>query len=134
MQFYPNFALFSTLGGMNLDQDFFQMSKLSEDQKRRFSPEMEYFFCPNLGEDQKKKIFLRNGTLFLSTDLRSDAHQSQSIGGDADEDHTQIVGGIYPPIPPCFSTTASKTFLEGLLVISATRFVSILVTIIGLLN
>ena len=27
-----------------------------------------------------------------STDLRSDAHQSQIIGGDADEDHTQIVG------------------------------------------
>ena len=45
-----------------------------------------------------------------STDLRSDAHQSQIIGGDADEDHTQIVGGgysqiigaVYPPIPPGF--------------------------------
>ena len=34
MQFYPNFALFSTLGGMNLDQDFFQVSKFSEDQKK----------------------------------------------------------------------------------------------------
>ena len=51
-------------------------------------------------------FFTRNGTLFLSTDLRSDAHQSQIIGGDADEDHTQIVGGytvkllggIYPPL------------------------------------
>ena len=32
-------------------------------------------------------------TLFLSTDLCSDAHQSQIIGGDAGEDHTQIVGG-----------------------------------------
>ena len=30
---------------------------------------------------------------FLSTDLRSNAPQSQIIGGDADEDHTQIVGG-----------------------------------------
>ena len=28
LQFYPNFALFLTLGGMNLDQDFFQVSKL----------------------------------------------------------------------------------------------------------
>ena len=28
-----------------------------------------------------------------STDLRWDAHQSQIIGGDAEEDHTQIVGG-----------------------------------------
>ena len=57
---------------MNLDQDFFQVSKLTEDQK---------------------KIFTRNGTLFLSTDLRSDAHQNQIIGGDVDEDHTQTVGG-----------------------------------------
>ena len=93
LQFYPNFVLFSTLGGMNLNQDFFQVSKLSE--------------------DQKKKVFTRNGTLFLGTDLRSDAHQSQIIGGDADEDHTQVVGGytvkllggIYPPILPCFGTT-----------------------------
>ena len=79
------------------------------------SPEMEHFFLriqvktkkkvfirngtlffPSSGEHQKqkqKKVFTRNGTLFLSTDLRSDAHQSQIIGGDADEDHTQIVGG-----------------------------------------
>ena len=54
---------------------------------------MEPFFSPNLGEDQKKKGFTTNGTLFLSTDLRSDAHQSQIIGGDADEDHTHIFGG-----------------------------------------
>ena len=49
---------------------------------------MEHFFPPNSGGD-----------------LRSDAHQSQIIGGDADIDHTQIIGGdtvkfmggIYPP-------------------------------------
>ena len=29
-----------------------------------------------------------------SGDLRSDAHHSQIIGGDAEEDHTQIIGGI----------------------------------------
>ena len=39
---------------MNFDQDFFQVSKLSEDQKKRSSPEMEHFFPPNSGEDQKK--------------------------------------------------------------------------------
>ena len=75
LQFYPNFALFSTLGGMNLDHDFFQVSKLSEDQK---------------------KVFTKNGILFSpnsSGDPRSDAHQSQTIGGDADVDHTQIIGG-----------------------------------------
>ena len=80
-------------------------------------------FSPNSGEDQKKKkVFTRNGTLFLSTDLRSDAHQSQIIGGDADEDDTQIVGGytLYTDtpvhsqiigggyIPPCFGTTGDS--------------------------
>ena len=37
---------------------------------------MEHFFFPN-----------------SSGDLRSGAHQSQIIGGDADVDHTQIIGG-----------------------------------------
>ena len=56
LQFYPNFALFSTLGGMNLDLDFFQVSKSSEDQK---------------------KVFTKTGALFSpnsSGDLRSNAH------------------------------------------------------------
>ena len=75
---------------------------------------MEHFFSPNSGEDQKKKGLHQKWNTFLSTDLRSDAHQSQIIGGDADEDHTQIVGGytviilrdISSPTPPCFGTTA----------------------------
>ena len=54
---------------------------------------MEHFLFPN-----------------SSGNLRSDAHQSQIIGGDVDVDHTQIIGGgtvkllmgIYPPIPPGF--------------------------------
>ena len=64
---------------------------------------------------KKKKFFTKNGTLFtpnLSGHLRSDANQSQIIGGDADVDHTQTIGGdtakllegIYPPIPPGFGT------------------------------
>ena len=35
LQVYPNFALFSTLGGMNLDHDFVQVWKFSEDQKKK---------------------------------------------------------------------------------------------------
>ena len=57
---------------MNLDHGFVQASKLSEDQRK--------------GLHQKWNTF-------LSIDLRSDAHQSQITGEDADEDHTQIVGG-----------------------------------------
>ena len=52
---------------------------------------MEHFFFPNSSEH-----------------LRSDAHQSQVIGGDTGVDHTQIIGGdtvkllgeIYFPHPP----------------------------------
>ena len=54
---------------------------------------MERFFPPNSGGD-----------------LRSDAHQSQIIGGDADVDRSQIIGGdavkllggYIPPSPPGF--------------------------------
>ena len=56
---------------------------------------MEHFFSPNSGGD-----------------LRSDAQQSQIIGGNADVDHTQIIGGdtvkllggYIPPSPPGFGT------------------------------
>ena len=34
LQFYHNFALFSTLGGINLDHDFFYVSKLSREKKK----------------------------------------------------------------------------------------------------
>ena len=59
---------------------------------------MEHFF--SRFQVKKKKVFTKKGTFFSpnsSGDLRSDAHQSQIIGWDADVDHTQIVGGMYPP-------------------------------------
>ena len=52
LQFYPNFALFSTLGGMNLDHDIVEVWKFSENKKKM---QMEHFFSPNSVEDQKKK-------------------------------------------------------------------------------
>ena len=80
-------------------------------------------FSPNSGEDQKKRSSPKMKHLFSpnsSEDLRSDAHQSQIIGGDADEDHIQIVGGIQSnywgdisPIPPGFGTPVkNKSFLS----------------------
>ena len=42
------------------------------------------------GLHQKRNAFLPPNS---SGDLRSDAHQSQIIGGNADVDHTQIIGG-----------------------------------------
>ena len=58
---------------------------------------MEHFFPPN-----------------SSGHLRSDAHQSQIIGGDADINHTQTIGGIYPPILPGFGTPAKVSLCPGL--------------------
>ena len=89
---------------MNLDHDVFQVNKLREDQKKRSSPKVEHCFSQNSGEDQKKRSLPKNGikrslpkvSPNSNGDLRSDAHQSEIIEGDADEDHTQIIGGYIP--------------------------------------
>ena len=67
---------------MNLDHHFVQVSKLSEDQKRKVFNKTETLFAPNSGEDQKKKektspkmehVFSPNS----SWHLRSYAHQRE---------------------------------------------------------
>ena len=55
-----------------------------------------------------------------SRDLRSDAHRSQIIGGDADKDHAQIIGGdtvelLGGYIPPGFQHPCLQKNLELLL-------------------
>ena len=92
---------------MNLDHGFFLVSKLSETKetkKKRSSPKLEHgtLFSPN--SDQKKRSSPEMERFFSPNSSRY-AHQSQIIGGDADKDHTQIIGGntvkllggIYPP-------------------------------------
>ena len=118
LQFHLNFALFLTLGEMNLDYDFVQVSKLREDQKKVFTKNGT-LFSTNSGEDQKKKgLHLKWNTFSpnsLSGHLRSDAHQSQIIGGDADVHHrllkllgcvytAKLLGGYITPSPPGFGT------------------------------
>ena len=56
---------------MNLDHELFQVSKLSEDQKNRSSPEIEVFF-PKSREDHKK------GPNIIQ---RSDADHSETRAG-----------------------------------------------------
>ena len=53
--FVPILTDFQQWGGMNLDHDNFQVSKLSEDQKKSSSPNIEELFSRNLSEDQNKK-------------------------------------------------------------------------------
>ena len=42
---------------MNLGNDFVQVSKLSEDQKKKVFNKNGTLFSPNSGEDQKKEVF-----------------------------------------------------------------------------
>ena len=89
MQFYPNFALFSTLGGMNLDHNFFQVRKLSEEQKRRSSPKILHFFPKNQVEtcaQTHTRVKVLEGMQMKTT--------------------LKLLEGIYPPIPlpPGFGT------------------------------
>ena len=63
----------------------FLSPKLREDQKKTFSPKIEEFLFPKASKDQKK---------------------SPKIIQRSDADHSQIIGGIYPPqvSAPLFST------------------------------
>ena len=140
---------------MNLDHDFVQMSKLSEEQKKGlyqkwnpFFPQIQVkteqkkvftkngtLFSPNSGKDQKKKVFAKSGTLFSpnsSGHLRSDARQSQIIGGGCRcRPYTQIIGGdtvkllggIYPPTPPPpgFGTPGCSSSIRNLKSIASLR-------------
>ena len=74
---------------------------------------MEHFF-PQIQVKIKKKGFTNNGTLFsprIQVDTYAQMHtRVKLLGGDADVDHTQTIGGdtakllgsIYPPISPGF--------------------------------
>ena len=132
LQFYPTFGLFSTLEEMNLDHDFVQVSKLSENQKKSSSPKREHFF-PKFRWGPEKKFFTKNGTLLSpnsSVHLRSYAHQSQIIGGDAVTDHTQTIGGIQSnysrwvsaPLLCVPSASSESSRLVCLLLLSAIYF------------
>ena len=57
----PQFCPIFNIGEMNLDHHFFQVSKLSEEQKKRSSPKIEHFF-PQIQVKTKKKVFTKNGT------------------------------------------------------------------------
>ena len=77
---------------MKLDHDFVQVSKFSEDQKKRSSPKLEHFF-PQIQVDTYAQMHSR----------------VKLLGGDADIDHTKLLGGIQSNYwgdvsPPDFGT------------------------------
>ena len=80
-----------------------------EDKKNGLHQKWNAFF-PNSGEDQKKGLHPKMERFFSPMHTRV-----KLLGGDADEDHTQIIGGdtvkllkgVHPIPPgfrhPCFS-------------------------------
>ena len=52
-------------------------------------------FLPQIQVKKKKGLHQKWNTFFPNSSglLRSDAHQSQTIGGDEDVHHTQTIGG-----------------------------------------
>ena len=93
LRFYPKFAISSTLGETNLDNDFFHVSKLSADQKQGSSPNFHKFFSLNSSKD-KKKVFTEFQEYVSPNSSDSHADHSQIIGGDANVDLSQIIGGM----------------------------------------
>ena len=132
LQFYPNFALFSILGGDKPRPRFFsgKWIRWRPKQKKVFTKIGRVFFFANSSEDQKiknKKVFTRIGRVFFPEfkccrPTSSDPHadQSQIIGGgDADVDQSQIIGGVesnywgdISSIPPGFGTPDYKLFFS----------------------
>ena len=102
---------------MNLDHDFVQVWKFSEDKRKM---QIEHFFSSNSGEDQKKrkkKVFFKNRTLFLPDfrwrpkkkekvfcknttlffpNLRSAVHPFKLLGGMQMWTILKLLGGIQP--------------------------------------
>ena len=86
---------------MNLDHDFVQVSKLSEDQKKKGLHQNWNTFLPQNQvntKTKKQKVFTKNVTLFFPeinwTPTLRCTPASNYLGGDADVDHTQTIGEI----------------------------------------
>ena len=56
---------------MNLDHDFVQVWKFREDQKNK---QMEHFFLQIQVKTEKKKVFIKNRTLFSPNLHAQDVH------------------------------------------------------------
>ena len=74
---------------MNLDHDFVLVWKFIEDQKK--NKQMEHFY-PQIQVKTKNKVFHKNRTPF-SPNLHAQMYTHSNYWGDADEDHSQTIGG-----------------------------------------
>ena len=121
LQFYPNFALYSTLGDerrprffsgkqikwrpkKGLHQKWNTFSPNSgKDQKKRSSPKMEHFF-PRIQVKTKKKGFHQNWNTFFPRIQVETFAQTQTrvklLGGCSYRPYSNYWGGHFPTYPP----------------------------------
>ena len=100
LQFTPILPYFQHWEGWISTMISFRWANYVKTKKKVFTKN-EHFFSPNSDEDQKNRPSPKMEHFFSpisSGHLRSDAHQSQTIGADADLDHIQTIGGEYRQI------------------------------------
>ena len=107
-------------------EHFFSPNSGEEQKKTRSSLKFGRNFYPKLGEEQKKRSSLKFGPTFLpklgkeqKKGLHLKVHPFKLLGGYRDgpfsnywRGYSQIIGGIYPPIPPGFPNPCSETSLS----------------------
>ena len=82
---------------MNLDHDFFQVSKLSEDQKKGSLPKIEELFPQIQVKNKKKEKRKRSSPKieeFFSPSSSDDQKTSPNIIQRSDADHSQLMRGL----------------------------------------
>ena len=111
LQFYPNFALYSTLGDKRRPR-FFSGKQIKWRPKKKVFTKNGTLFSPNSGKDQKKGFHQNWNTFFPRIQVETFAQTQTRVKllGDAIIDHTQIIGGdISQPIPPGSGTPAERS-------------------------
>ena len=97
-------------------EHFFPQIQVKTKKKKRSSSKIEHIFPPNSGEDQnkKKKVFSENRSLTFFPTFTLRWTSIQNVGGDADVDHSQTIGGDTAKIPLLVLAPliTSKTYLH----------------------
>ena len=78
---------------MNRDHDFAQVCKFSEEQRKKM--QMKHFFSPIFFSRIQVKTKKKKNRALFPPNFRSDVLPVpiKNIGGDADADHSQTIGG-----------------------------------------
>ena len=110
LQFYPNFTLFSTLGGWTSTTILFRCGNLVKTKRKM---QIEHFFSPNSGKDQKKRSSARIEHFFPQIYAQLYTHLNYWGRCNYWGGYSQIIGGISPPgfgtpAPAHLSTTRRR--------------------------